>query len=141
MMFEADKVTTFVAELLKQWHPGHHLVPIILLRFPDQEICIVSHLEQYIEKTKDLWKGQNLLISFVKPHKRITTSIIFSWYITVLNNAGVDVTVFGSHLARSVSTAHCKRKGLLLEGHLLRRLWSITINQLLMKMEDFQGFY
>ena len=81
------------------------------------------------------------MINFVKPHKRITRSIIFSWCITVLKNAGVDVTVFGSHLARSVSTAYCKRKGLLLEDHLLRRLQSITINQLLIKMEDFQGFY
>ena len=37
MMFEADKITVFVPELLKQ-----------SLRYPDQEICIVSHLEQYI---------------------------------------------------------------------------------------------
>ena len=73
MMFEADKVTIFVPELLKQSRPGHHLDPMVLLRYPDQEICVVSHLEQYIEKTKDLRKDQNLLISFVKPHKRITT--------------------------------------------------------------------
>ena len=59
-MFEADKVTTFVAELLKQSHPGHHLVPIILLRFPDQEICIVSHLEQYIEKKRTFEKAKTL---------------------------------------------------------------------------------
>ena len=48
MMFEADKVTIFVSELLKQSHPGHHLEPIVLLRHPDWEICIVSHLEKYI---------------------------------------------------------------------------------------------
>ena len=48
MMFEADKITVFVPELLKQSHPGHHLEPMVFLRYPDQEICIVSHLEQYI---------------------------------------------------------------------------------------------
>ena len=82
MMFEADKVTIFVPELLKQSRPGHHLDPMVLLRYPDQEICVVSHLEQYIEKTKDLRKDQNLLISFAKPHKRITTSTISKWCVS-----------------------------------------------------------
>ena len=29
-----------------------------------------------------------------------------------MKNAGVDITVFGSHSTRSASTAHCKKKGL-----------------------------
>ena len=94
--FEVDKVTIFVPELLKQSRPGHHLEPMVILRYPDQEICVLSHLELYLEKTKDLRKDQNLLISFVKPHKRITTSTISRWCVTVLKNAGVDETVFGS---------------------------------------------
>ena len=73
MMFEADKVTIFVPDLLKKSRPGHHLDPMVLLRCSDQEICVVSHLEQYIEKAKDLQIDQKLLINFVKPHKRITT--------------------------------------------------------------------
>ena len=83
MMFEADKVTIFVPELLKQSRPGHHLDPMVLLRYPDQKICVVSHVEQYIEKTKDLRKDQDLLISFVKRHKRITTSTISRWCVSV----------------------------------------------------------
>ena len=110
MMFEADQVTIFVPELLKQSCPGYHLEPMVLLRYPDRETCVVSHLEQYIEKTKDLRKDQNLLIRFVKPHKRITTATISRWRVTVLKNAGVDITMLGSHSARSASTAHCKKK-------------------------------
>ena len=45
MKFEADKVTIFIPELLKQSHPGHHLEHMVILRYPDQEICVVSHLE------------------------------------------------------------------------------------------------
>ena len=96
MKFEADKVTIFVPELLKQSRPGHHLESMVILRDPDQEICVLSHLEQYIEKAKELRKDQNLLISFVKPHKHITTSTISRWCVRVLKNAGVDVSVFGS---------------------------------------------
>ena len=120
MMFEADKVTIFVPELLKQSRPGHHLDPMVLLRYPDQEIFVVSHLEQYIEKTKNLLKDQNLLISFVKPHKRITTSTI----LTVLKNVGVNITMFGSHLTRSASIAHCKKTGLSLKEIEKAARWS-----------------
>ena len=49
MMFEVDKVTTFVPELLKQSRPENHLEPMVLLRYSDQEICAVSDLEQHIE--------------------------------------------------------------------------------------------
>ena len=38
---------------------------MVRLRYPDQEICVVSHFGQYTEKTKDFRKDQNLLISFV----------------------------------------------------------------------------
>ena len=56
IMFEAGKVTIFVPELLKQSRPGRHLGPMVLLRYPDQEICVVSHLEQCIEKLRTFQK-------------------------------------------------------------------------------------
>ena len=56
MMFEADKIAIFVLELLKQLRPGHHLEPVMLLRYPDQEICVINHHELYIGKTKHLRK-------------------------------------------------------------------------------------
>ena len=86
--------------------------PMVFLRYPDQEIYVASHLEQYIEKIKDLRKDQNLLKIFMKLHKRTTTSTISRSCVTVLRNAGVDITVFGSHSTRSASTVHCKKKGL-----------------------------
>ena len=112
MMFQADNVTIFVPKLLKQSRPGHDRDPMVFLRYPDQEIYVVSHLEQYIEKIKDLQKDQNLLKSFVKLHKRTTTSTISRSCATVLKNAGVDITVFESHSTRSALTAHCKKKEL-----------------------------
>ena len=34
-MFETDKVTIFILRLLKKLRPGHHLEPMVLLRYPD----------------------------------------------------------------------------------------------------------
>ena len=89
---------------------NNHVQDIIWTK--NQEISVVSHLEQYIEKTKALQKDQNLSISFVKPHKRIAASTISRWWVTVLKNAVVHITVFRSYSTRSASTAHCKKKGL-----------------------------
>ena len=115
MVFEAYKVRIFVLELMKQSRPGHLLETMVFLRYLDQEIYFVSHFEDFIEKTKNLRKDQNLLISLFKPDTRTTTSAISRWNVTVLKNARVDITVFGSHSTRSASTAHCKRKGLSLK--------------------------
>ena len=51
---------SFCSGIIEAITPGHHLEPMVILRYPDQEICVLSHLEQYIEKTKDLRKDQNL---------------------------------------------------------------------------------
>ena len=72
-------------------------------KHPDQEICVVSHLEQYIEKIKDLEKDQNLLTKIAKTKTSSQAQ------------ANEDVTMFGSHLTKSASTVHCKRKRLFME--------------------------
>ena len=75
---------------------------MVLLRYPGQEICVVSHLEQYIEITKDLRKDQNFFLRFVKSHKHNTASTVSRWFVTALKNVGVDETVSESYLTRSV---------------------------------------
>ena len=48
MMFEAVKVNIFESEFLKQSRSGYHRGSILLLRYPDQKICVVMHIEEYI---------------------------------------------------------------------------------------------
>ena len=82
MKFETDKVTIFVPELLKQTHPGHHLESMVLMRHSDTDICALSHLEKYREVTKSIRKSNKLLLSFVKPHKPISTSTLSRWCVS-----------------------------------------------------------
>ena len=112
MKFENDKVILFVPELIKTSRPGHHLEPIVLIRYNDREICVMTHLEKYKEITKEIRTNNKLLISFQKPHKPITTSTLSRWCVSMLQQAGIDITVFGSHSTRSASTSHCRKKGL-----------------------------
>ena len=108
--FEANKVTIFVPELLKQARLMHHLGPMVLMQYSATDICVLSHLEIYREVTKSTRKSNKLLLSFVKPHKPIFTSILSR----CINNSAdwSDIAVFALHLTRPVSTSHCQRKGL-----------------------------
>ena len=112
MKFETDRVTIFVPELLKQTHPGHHLEPMVLIRYSDTDVCALSHLEKYSEVTKSIRKSNKLVLSFVKPHKPISTSTLSRWCVSTLQQAVLDITVLGSHSGPSASTSHSQRKSL-----------------------------
>ena len=73
----SDKVVLFVRETLKTTRPGHHLPPIGLKTYKDSELCVVAHLKQYIKMTASFRNGgtNQLLLSFVQPHKPISTSL------------------------------------------------------------------
>ena len=117
----SDKVVLFVPETLKTTRPGHHLSPIELKTFKDSELCVAAHLKQYIKMTasfRNAGTNQSLL-SFVQPHKPISTSTLSRWCVTVMKESGVNVNTFGSHSytfsfihIRSASTSKCKISGL-----------------------------
>ena len=79
MKVETDKVTIIVSELLKQTRPGHHLKLMVLMQYSDADICALPHLEKYREVTKSIKKFNKLLLSFVKPHKPISTLTLCKW--------------------------------------------------------------
>ena len=76
MKLETDKVTIFVTELLKQMRPGHHLEPMTLMRYSDAKSVLCQQLEKYREVTKSIRKSNKLQLSFVKPHRPISTSTL-----------------------------------------------------------------
>ena len=79
-MFD-HRAILFIPDKLKTVRPGHHLPPLELKAYKDVELCVVSHLRQYIKLTENLRKGDDkqLFLSYVKPHKPISTSTLSRW--------------------------------------------------------------
>ena len=52
------KYQVTVQQKLKQSRPGQHLEPIVLLEFvPDRKLCVITHLKEYLKRTKSLKRG------------------------------------------------------------------------------------
>ena len=63
-----DRYRITICEKLKQGKPGRHLASIDLLSFQsDKKLCVVEHLKEYLQRTKQLREEHSqLLISYVK---------------------------------------------------------------------------
>ena len=104
----------FVPETLKTTRSGHHLPPIELKTFKDSELCVVAHLKQYIKMTAPFRNGgtNQLLLSFIQPHKPISITNLSRWCVTLLKESGINLNIFGSHSTKSASTSKWKISGL-----------------------------
>ena len=97
--------------LLKQSRPGRHLSSITLKGYHDRQLCVITHLNKYIDATKDLRKSDVLLISYQKPHSPVTTDTIARWLKTVLHNSGIDIDVYSAHSTRSAASSTAAANG------------------------------
>lgn len=75
----------------------------------DKKLCIVTVLTEYVNRTK-LTRGSytQLLLSFCKPSKPVSTDTIARWLKKVLENAGIDINKYGAHSTRAASTSAAK---------------------------------
>ena len=92
MLLEKVKWIFFIKRPMKTTKPGFHQSPIVLSEYPsNRKICIVTIINHYLEITKDLWSTDQLIISYKKPHKAVTTRTISRWCKAIIGKAGIDI--------------------------------------------------
>ena len=112
--------------LAKQSRQGKPIEEFFFPTFPSNiTLCPVNTLRVYLTKTKPLRGDESkLFISFIKPHKAVTSSTIARWLRTILELSGIDSSIFGAHSTRSASTSAAARGGVTLEDILKAANWS-----------------
>lgn len=73
-----------------------------ILSFDCPKLCVVSCMKMYEQKL-NVFRPMNenqLLISFVKPYKAVSSATISRWVRTVMLEAGIDLSKFGAHSFR-----------------------------------------
>ena len=73
---------------LKQDKPGQVFGNVCLYKYPVRELCVYETLSYYISTTEKLRNSTKLLVSFIKPHRAVTSPTIGRWIKIVLGQAG-----------------------------------------------------
>lgn len=98
--------------------------------FPgDKWLCVVECLQQYEENTLEFWEQRmetpdSLFLSYVKPHKPVSSQRIAQWVKDMLQLAEVDTSIFSAHSVRGASTSAALAKGVHLADILSMADWS-----------------
>ena len=99
-----------INELLKTSRPGKHFSQLVLQSYPeDKELYVFDVLQVYLERTQPLRaEYTQLLISYQKPHQPVASETIARWLRMVMDNAGIDTTIFRAHSTRAAATSAAK---------------------------------
>ena len=76
----------------------------------DKRLCSVECLRQYLKSTRDIRpvipssQPDRLFISFIRPHKPVTSTTLGRWLRNFMKAAGIDSKIFKAHSVRGAST-------------------------------------
>ena len=129
-VFKPEGVFFTLATLTKKRQPGTPAKRLFFGAFPDDgKLCVVKCLRQYekitLNSRPQISNQPNpLFLSYIKPHKPITSQRIAHWIKDVLTEAGVNTEVFKAHSVRGAATTAALKKGVSINDILQTADWS-----------------
>ena len=123
MKLDKNRSIFVINEIMKTTRPGKHVPPVELIADPhDRELCPVSMVEYYLQRTKKI-RGVfiKLFIGYVYPNQPVTTSTIARWCREILKQAGIS-EAYSSHSTRSAATS----KASAVRMSLSERRWQVN---------------
>ena len=118
-------ITFTIQDTLKTTWPGKQLALIEIRTFAaDSRLCPVTYIKHCITKKHSLRSNPRLLISYTKLHKPVTNSTVARWIRSMLQDAGIDVSIFSAHSSRTASTSYSANAQLPLADILKAGGWS-----------------
>ena len=108
--------------------PGTQPPDVIFYFFPGNEnLYPVKTLEFYLKVSEPWWTKRNrsqLLLSFVKRHKPISSATLARWIKEMLKFSDINTDIFKAHSVRSASTSKAKSSGFTIKDILKKGNWS-----------------
>ena len=116
MVASETSVTFTISRPIKQSKPGSKST-VKFVAYPDNpNICVVTALKAYLERTSTLREvAQQLFVSYSKPFKPVSRDTISRWVKTVMAKSGIDVNIFKPHSTRAAATSKTLLKSVPLE--------------------------
>ena len=126
MQSRSNGVSFLPSSLAKQSRQGKSIEAFFFPSFPtNKTLCPVNTLQVYLGRTAPLRQEEaKLFISFIKPHKAVTSSSIARWLRLTLEYAGVNFSIFGAHSTRGASASAASRAGITTSDILIAANWN-----------------
>ena len=123
-----NKISFFFDTHLKHSKPSKPIKPLEFFRFQENEtICPVLTLNYYMDKTKTFREKNKIKQVFIKtkkPHTPVCSATVARWVKKVLEECGIDTSVFKGHSVRAASSSKAGSRGATLKDILDRGNWS-----------------
>ena len=95
--------------LEKQSRPGKVRGHLVFSEFEEQKLCPVDALLSYLSRVRDIrTSDKSLFVSFVRPHKPVSSKTLARWMTAFVKAAGIDVSKFAQHSTRASTAAYLR---------------------------------
>ena len=122
MTWSAEGVTFSLATLTKTSGSGKSKALFYQKLDLDRELCPVSVIKEYLKRTCDVRKDDNLFLSYVKPYGPVKPCSIARWLKVILQDAGLGV--FRAHSTRGAAVTAAFAQGMSVSDILAVADWS-----------------
>lgn len=111
MTLTPSKAPFTFGDLIKTSRPTNHLSQISFKAYaPDRRLCVHAALRCYLERTLDTRGKVTRLFLTTKPTGRpASRDTLRRWTKSIMQYAGIDVSMFSPHSTRSASTSKAAR--------------------------------
>ena len=135
MSFCSEKIVFTLSKLTKSRQVGQNAISIEFDKYEGNEkLDIVACTTAYLEKTKDLRGDETqFFVSYIKPHKAVKSCTIANWLKSLMEMAGIDISIFKPHSTRGAGTSKANKYGLSIDQIISKGNWK--------SCKTFQKFY
>ena len=110
---------------IKQGRQNYKPEPIRLKAYPDKRLCIVHYLKIYLERTLHVRQAEKqLLLTTTRPFRAASRDTVSRWVRAVMEEAGIDVSVFKPGSTRAAATSKAHQSGVTLDKILRAGAWA-----------------
>lgn len=111
IVINEDCVIIKIDKLIKTSGPNRMQPFLTLPFFNKNNICPAKAVISYLDLTKSIRNSNLLFISIRRPYKSVTPSTISRWVKKVMEESGIDISIFSAHSTRHASTSAAYSKG------------------------------
>ena len=107
-----NKVVIPIMSPIKQTKPTKHMVPLYFQIFnKESKLCVVSHLTEYLKRTKSYRDTGKLFLICIKPYRAASKDTISRWCKSIIKESGISIHSYTSHSSRAAASSYAKSRG------------------------------